>query len=300
MLKLVDLALGQRLITIVAALGLAAWGLYSYSKLPIDAFPDVAPVQVLVSMRAPGLTPEELESRVTAPIEIGVRGIPNLVSMRSTTRYSVALMTFEFSEGTDIYWARAQVNERLAAIADQLPDRRLGRPRADRDAARRNAHVHDRRRRSHAHRTARPDRLDHSPAPCEACRASPTSMCSAGFVRTFEVVPSPPAMAARGITVACSTARSPEIIATTAPAASATARRRCWCARRAGCDTLDDIKSVVIAARRRASCGSAMSPRCAMGPCRATASLRAMAKARRFGGWCSVCAAPTRGLSWRA
>jgi cobalt-zinc-cadmium resistance protein CzcA len=121
-LRLVDFALAQRLITIVAALGLAAWGLYSYSKLPVDAFPDVAPVQVLVSMRAQGLAPEELESRVTAPVEIAVRGVPNLVSMRSTTRYSLALITFEFAEGTDIYWARAQVNERLQEVRDMLPD----------------------------------------------------------------------------------------------------------------------------------------------------------------------------------
>ncbi len=118
---LVDLALRQRLITLLTALALCAWGIYSYSKLPVDAFPDVAPIQVLVSMRAPGLAPEELESRVTAPVEIAVRGIPNLVSMRSTTRYSAALMTFEFADGTDIYWARAQVNERLQEIRDQLP-----------------------------------------------------------------------------------------------------------------------------------------------------------------------------------
>src|SRR5258707_178877 len=82
----------------------------------------VAPVQVLVSMRAPGLAPEELESRVTTPVEIAVRGVPNLVSMRSTTRYSLALITFEFAEGTDIYWARAQVNERLQEVRDLLPD----------------------------------------------------------------------------------------------------------------------------------------------------------------------------------
>ena len=77
--KLIRLALGQRLLVLLAALALAVWGAVAYRKLPIDAFPDVAPVQVLVSMRAPGLTPEELESRVTAPIEIAVRGIPNLV-----------------------------------------------------------------------------------------------------------------------------------------------------------------------------------------------------------------------------
>jgi heavy metal efflux system protein len=91
--KLIQAALGQRLLVFLAAIALAVWGAHAYTKLPIDAFPDVAPVQVLVSMRAPGLTPEELENRVTAPIEIAARGIPNLVRMRSTTRYSVALLT---------------------------------------------------------------------------------------------------------------------------------------------------------------------------------------------------------------
>ena len=118
---IIDVALKQRLLVFIGAIALAAWGVSSYLKLPIDAFPDVAPVQVLVSMRAPGLTPEELESRVTAPIEIAMRGIPNLVQMRSTTRYAVSLMTFEFADGTDIFWARAQVNERLQDIRDQLP-----------------------------------------------------------------------------------------------------------------------------------------------------------------------------------
>ena len=93
----------------------------AYLNIPIDAFPDVAPIQVLVSMRAPGLTPEELETRVTAPIEIAMRGIPNLVGMRSQTRYAVSLMVFEFADGTDIFWARAQVNERLQEMRDQLP-----------------------------------------------------------------------------------------------------------------------------------------------------------------------------------
>lgn len=119
--SLVDLALRQRLLAIILALGLSVWGFQSFRALPIDAFPDVAPTQVLVSMRAPGLTPEELERRVTAPVEIAMRGIPNLVFMRSITRFSVTLMTFEFSEGTDIFWARAQVNERLQQVMDDLP-----------------------------------------------------------------------------------------------------------------------------------------------------------------------------------
>ena len=119
--RLVQLALRQRLLVTIAAIAVAVWGALSYRNMSIDAFPDVSPVQVLVSMRAPGLTPEELESRVTNPIEIAMRGIPQLERMRSTTRYSVALMTFEFAAGTDIYWARVQVNERLQDVRDQLP-----------------------------------------------------------------------------------------------------------------------------------------------------------------------------------
>ncbi len=119
--RLVQIALRQRLLVVIAAVCAAVWGAVSYRSMSIDAFPDVSPVQVLVSMRAPGLTPEELETRVTNPVEIAVRGIPNLERMRSTTRYSVTLMTFEFAAGTDIFWARAQVNERLQEVRDQLP-----------------------------------------------------------------------------------------------------------------------------------------------------------------------------------
>lgn len=118
---LISAALKQRILVVLGALALAVWGANAYRQLSIDAFPDVAPTQVLVSMRAPGLAPEELESRVTQPIELAMRGIPNLAKMRSTTRYSVALLTFEFVDGTDIFWARAQVNERLAGVRDQLP-----------------------------------------------------------------------------------------------------------------------------------------------------------------------------------
>jgi len=198
--RLTGIALKKRLLVFLGALCLAAWGTNAYFKLPIDAFPDVAPVQVLVAMRAPGLTPEELEARVTAPIEIGVRGIPNLVRMRSTTRYSVALLTFEFAEGVDIYWARAQVNERLAQVADQLP------PGASGGLAPIvtplgemlmftivGGDLTPTQQRSLMDWTIRP-----------ALRGLPGVAdlnVLGGFVRTFEVVPSPSAMAARGITV---------------------------------------------------------------------------------------------------
>jgi heavy metal efflux system protein len=198
--RLIEVSLRKRLLVFIGAICLAAWGANAYFKLPIDAFPDVAPVQVLVAMRAPGLTPEELEARVTAPIEIAVRGIPNLVRMRSTTRYSVALLTFEFAEGVDIYWARAQVNERLAQVADQLP------PGASGGLAPIvtplgemlmftivGGDLTPTQQRSLIDWTIRP-----------ALRGLPGVAdlnVLGGFVRTFEVVPSPSAMAARGITV---------------------------------------------------------------------------------------------------
>jgi heavy metal efflux system protein len=87
--SLIRLALRQRLLVLLAALGIAAWGLVAYTRLPIDAFPDVSPTQVVLILRAPGLTPEELEARGTAPVELAMKGIPNLVQMRSLTRGSV-------------------------------------------------------------------------------------------------------------------------------------------------------------------------------------------------------------------
>src|ERR671933_1749005 len=120
--SLIRLSLHRRLLVLLAALGLAAWGMLAYTRLPIDAFPDVSPTQVAVVVRAPGLTPEELETRVTAPVELAMKGIPGLVQMRSLTRYAVSLMTFEFAEGTDVYWARVQVGERLREVEDQLPE----------------------------------------------------------------------------------------------------------------------------------------------------------------------------------
>jgi cobalt-zinc-cadmium resistance protein CzcA len=199
--SLIDTALRQRLLVLIAALGLAFWGVQSYRALPIDAFPDVAPTQVLVSMRAPGLTPEELERRVTAPIEVAMRGIPNLVFMRSVTRFSVTLMTFEFSEGTDIFWARAQVNERLQQVMDDLPSGVQGglapivTPLAEMlmfTLEGENLTPTDAR-----------TLMDWVVRP--ALRAVPGVAdvnVLGGFVRTYEVVPDPAAMAARGITTA--------------------------------------------------------------------------------------------------
>ena len=196
---IVDTALRQRLLVIIAALALAFWGAQSYRSLPIDAFPDVSPTQVLVSMRAPGLTPEELERRVTQPVELAMRGIPNLVFMRSVTRFSVTLMTFEFAPNTDIFWARAQVNERLNELDDQLPEGVNGglapiiTPLAEMlmftldgpDLGARDA-------RSLLDWVVRPQ--------LRAVPGVADVNVLGGYVRTYEVVPDPAAMAASSIT----------------------------------------------------------------------------------------------------
>ena len=196
---LVDLALRQRLIALLAALGLSVWGWTAYRALPIDAFPDVAPAQVLVSMRAPGLAPEELESRVTVPVELAMKGIPNLVKMRSTTRFSVTLMVFEFAEGTDIFWARAQVNERLSQVMEDLPAGVSGglapiiTPLAEMLMFTiEGGDLTPEQQRTLVDWTIRPILR----------RVSGVADVNVlgGFVRTYEVVPNPAAMAARGIT----------------------------------------------------------------------------------------------------
>ena len=119
--RLVEFALSQRLFVILGVLLLIGAGAVLLPTLPIDAFPDVSPVQVKVIMKAPGLTPEEVEQRITVPIELELLGIPNKKMLRSTTKYALADITLDFEDGTDIYWARNQVSERLSNIMRDLP-----------------------------------------------------------------------------------------------------------------------------------------------------------------------------------
>jgi len=119
--SLTDLSLRQRVLVLVAALGLVAAGLWAFSALPIDAYPDISPTQVKLILKAPGMTPEEVESRVVAPLELELLGVPRGAMLRSTAKYAIADITIDFEEGTDIYWARQQVAERFAAVAADLP-----------------------------------------------------------------------------------------------------------------------------------------------------------------------------------
>jgi len=120
--RLIEFALTQRLLVIVGTILLIGGGIVAFRDLPIDAFPDVSSTQVKIIMKAPGMTPEEVEARIVTPIEIEMLGIPQKSLVRSVAKYAIADITLDFEEGTDIYWARQQVSERLAGVMKDLPD----------------------------------------------------------------------------------------------------------------------------------------------------------------------------------
>ena len=119
--KLTEVSLRQQVLVLLAALALAAGGAWAFATLPIDAYPDISPTQVKMILKAPGMTPEEVESRVITPLEMELLGTPRGTMLRSTAKYAIADITLDFAEGTDIYWARQQVAERYAAVAPDLP-----------------------------------------------------------------------------------------------------------------------------------------------------------------------------------
>jgi cobalt-zinc-cadmium resistance protein CzcA len=121
MTNLIRFALGQRLMMMLLVALLAGGGYYAFKNIPIDAFPEVSPTQVKVIVKAPGMTPEEVEARITAPIEVELLGIPHQTMLRSIAKYALTDITVDFKEGTDIYWARQQIAERLNTMWGSLP-----------------------------------------------------------------------------------------------------------------------------------------------------------------------------------
>jgi heavy metal efflux system protein len=119
--RLIQFALRQRLFMLLLVVLLTAGGYLAFRGLPIDAFPDVSSPQVKIVIKAPGMTPGEVEARITAPVEVEMLGIPNQVMLRSMAKYGLSDITVDFAEGTDIYWARQQVAERLSGIWGDLP-----------------------------------------------------------------------------------------------------------------------------------------------------------------------------------
>jgi len=120
--RLIQFALQQRFLFVILTLVLLGAGIRAFRELPIDAFPDISNTQVQVIVTAPGMTPEEVEQRVTYPLETEVRGISGQTVLRSVTKYALCVITIDFTDETDIYWARQQVNERISQVLAGLPE----------------------------------------------------------------------------------------------------------------------------------------------------------------------------------
>jgi heavy metal efflux system protein len=118
---ILDFSIRQRWLIIMAVLGMAALGAWNFTRLPIDAVPDITNVQVQINANAPGYSPLEVEQRITFPIETAMGGLPHLQYTRSLSRYGLSQVTVVFADGTDIYFARQLVNERIQQVKDQLP-----------------------------------------------------------------------------------------------------------------------------------------------------------------------------------
>lgn len=119
--KIIELSIRQRVAVLVAVLLLAAIGAYSFGRLKIDAVPDITNVQVQINTAAPGFSPLEAEQRITFPVETAIAGLPGLEYTRSVSRYGLSQVTVVFADGTDIYFARQLVNERLQGVRSTLP-----------------------------------------------------------------------------------------------------------------------------------------------------------------------------------
>lgn len=115
-------AIARRWLVLAAVLALIILGLWNYQRLPIDAVPDITNVQVQINTEAPGYSPLETEQRITYPVETALAGLPKLAYTRSISRYGLSQVTVVFDEGTDIYFARNLINERLGQIKSALPD----------------------------------------------------------------------------------------------------------------------------------------------------------------------------------
>ena len=119
--KLIRFAIVQRWLVMLVVLGMAALGVFSYQRLPIDAVPDITNVQVQINTEAPGYSPLEAEQRVSFAIETAMAGLPRLEQTRSLSRYGLSQVTVVFKQGTDIFFARQLVNERMLEARAKLP-----------------------------------------------------------------------------------------------------------------------------------------------------------------------------------
>jgi len=119
--KIIEFSIRQSTVVLLATIALLGIGLYSFTKLPIDAVPDITNVQVQINTNVSALSPVEIEQQITFPIEWSMGGLPNVEQIRSISRYGLSQVTVVFEDGTDIFWARQLVGERLTEARGSLP-----------------------------------------------------------------------------------------------------------------------------------------------------------------------------------
>ena len=119
--RIIRASIAHRWLVLLLVIASSALGLWNYNQLPIDAVPDITNVQVQINTEAPGYSPLEAEQRVTYPVETALAGLARLDYTRSISRYGLSQVTIVFEDGTDIYFARQQVAERLQAAARSRP-----------------------------------------------------------------------------------------------------------------------------------------------------------------------------------
>ncbi len=121
MLGFFTFLLRNRVMVLLALVGIVVWGAVSYTGLPTDAFPDISPVMVPVFAEAHGMAPEEIERLITFPIESAMNGLPDVTLVKSTSAFGMAVVYVYFEDDVDIYFARQLVSERLSAALSELP-----------------------------------------------------------------------------------------------------------------------------------------------------------------------------------
>lgn len=119
--RVIQISIEHRWAVLAIVAALVAMGIFNFQRLPIDAVPDITNVQVQINAEAPGFSPVESEQRITVPLETAMAGLPGLEYTRSLSRYGLAQVTVVFQDGTDIYFARQLVNERISEVQEQLP-----------------------------------------------------------------------------------------------------------------------------------------------------------------------------------
>ncbi len=120
--KIVDISLRYRFFVILGIIAITVFGIYQYSQLPVDAFPDISPVMVPIFAEAHGMAPEEVERLITFPIESSMNGLPGVKQIKSTSAFGMAVIYVYFEDDVDIYFARRIVSERLNEALAQLPE----------------------------------------------------------------------------------------------------------------------------------------------------------------------------------